>query len=297
MKKKLSDYIFRSYTKRKAKNIFMKVILSIGAIIAIIPLISIFAYVLKQGLPAINLQFFTEIPKPVGETGGGLANAIVGTLIIVGISVVIGIPWGISIGTFLAEFGQKSSLSKYIRFSADMLASIPSIIIGLFIYEVMVVSMKRFSALAGGLALGILMIPTIARSTEELLKMIPTHIREAGLALGLPRWKVITAIVLKGIRAPMITAIMLSIARASGETAPLLFTAFNNQFWHSGIDQPIASIPVQVYTYAISPYDDWHKQAWAGALVLVLMVFTMNILTRVLFSTLNSRTNRSGAKK
>ncbi|MEK6706533.1 MAG: phosphate ABC transporter permease PstA [Bdellovibrionota bacterium] len=284
MKHSFTDYIYRSYRKRKVINAVMYVLLSIAVTLAIIPLLSVFGYVIVQGMPALNLEFFTGLPKPVGEIGGGMANALVGTCTLVLIASVVGVPWGIAVGLYLSEYGKDGRLSSIVRFCADMLASIPSIIVGLFVYALVVLPMKRFSALAGGLALGLLMIPTVSRTTEELLKMVPNHIREAGLALGLPRWKVILWIVLKGSRGPITTGIMLSIARIAGETAPLLFTAFNNRFWQSGLDQPISSLPVQIYTYAISPYDDWHRQAWAGAFVLVLLVFMINIITRLIFA-------------
>jgi phosphate transport system permease protein len=228
-------------------------------------------------------DLFTQLPKPVGETGGGMANALIGTVGLVGLASIVSIPWGIGAGMFLSEYGSfKPKLSSSVRFFIDILASMPSILVGLFVYSVVVISMKRFSAIAGGVALGILMIPTIARSTEEFLKLVPSHIREAGLALGLPRWKVTLRIILKGSMGAISTGIVLAIARASGETAPLLFTAFNNRFWNRGLDQPIASLPVQIYTYAISPYDDWHRQAWGGALVLLAFVFLVNLFTRLL---------------
>ncbi len=287
MQRHFADYIFRSYRKRKAINALMCGLLVLAATLAIFPLFSVFGYVVAQGYSALNWEFFTAVPKPVGEIGGGMANALLGTCTLVALASLIGIPWGVSVALYLSEYGGKQGRGRFagvVRFSADMLSSIPSIIVGLFVYALVVITMRRFSAVAGGLALGILMIPTVCRTTEELLRMIPEHIREAGLALGLPRWKVILWIILKGSRGPITTGIMLSIARVSGETAPLLFTAFNNRFWQSGLDQPIASLPVQIYTYAISPYDDWHRQAWAGALLLVMLVFAMNLLTRVVFN-------------
>jgi phosphate transport system permease protein len=205
-------------------------------------------------------------------------------LTLVGIASLIGVPWGILTGVYLSEYGSRQKTGSLVRFSADMLSSIPSIIIGLFVYTIVVVPMKRFSAIAGGLALAFIMIPIIARSVEELLKLVPTHIREAGLALGLPRWKVILRVVLGGSLKAILTGIMLSVARVAGETAPLLFTAFGNQFWQAGLTQPVASLPVQVYNYAISPYEDWHQKAWAGALVLVFLVFMLNITTRLIIT-------------
>ena len=271
--------IERNYKRRKKINRFMHFLLVAASLGALLPLISVFLYVLVQGLPGLHFDFFTQLPKPVGEPGGGMGNAILGTATLTGIAAVIGIPWGIGAGLYLSEY-REGRLSQIVRFSTDMLGSIPSIIIGLFVYAVMVVPMKRFSALAGGLALGILMIPTVTRSVEELLKLVPLHVREAGLALGLPRWKVILYIVLKGSTKAITTGAMLAVARVAGETAPLLFTAFGNRFWQTRVDQPIAALPVQIYSYAISPYDDWHQQAWTGALVLVMLVFFMNILVR-----------------
>jgi phosphate transport system permease protein len=219
--------------------------------VALTPLISVFSYVVLRGFSSLNFAFFTELPKPVGEIGGGISNSVAGTAILVALSSVIGIPWGIIIGMYLSEYGQ-GKLGSVVRFSVDLLASVPSIIIGLFVYALVVMPMKRFSALAGGIALAILMIPTVARTTEEILKLVPVHIREAGLALGLPRWKVILRIVLRGSLGAITTGVMLSIARVSGETAPLLFTAFGNRFWHQGLDQPIASLPVR-FTITQSP--------------------------------------------
>ena len=280
MRRGTLDHISLSYGKRKIVNVLMCTLLVLAAVVALIPLLSVFSYVLSKGLPALDFSFFTKLPQPVGEVGGGMANAIVGTGILVGIACLIGIPWGLGIGIYLSEYG-RGKYADSVRFATDMLSSVPSIIIGLFVYTVVVLPMKRFSALAGGIALGILMVPTIARSSEELLKMVPQHIREAGLALGLPRWKVILRVVLRGAMGGIITGIMLAIGRVAGETAPLLFTAFGNRLWHHGLDQPIASLPVQIYTYAISPYDDWHRQAWAGALVLVFVVFITNVITRL----------------
>ncbi len=284
----LSQHMTRSYTRRKLTYRAMYALLALASLIAIIPLLSIFGYVLTRSLPGLNLAFFTHLPQPIGETNGGMANSILGTLSLILIASMIGVPWGVGVGLFLSEY-PPGKLSSVVRFSADLLTSVPSIIIGLFIYTLVVIPMRRFSLLAGGIALGIIMIPTVARSTEELLKRVPMHVREAGLALGLPRWKVILRIVLLGHSRAIATGIILAIARVSGETAPLLFTSFNNQFWQRGIDQPASSLPVQIYTYAISPYEDWHQQAWAGALILVLLVFFMNLVTRYILSPRGSR--------
>jgi phosphate transport system permease protein len=280
-RRRFADYVFRSYRRRKAVNALMAALLVVATLVALVPLVSVFVYVLRQGFPALDVNFFTKLSAPVGETGGGMANALAGTGTLILLAGAVGVPWGMAGGIYLAEYG-RGKTATLVRFSVDMLASIPSILIGLFVYALVVVPMKRFSAVAGGIALGILMIPTIARTTEELLKLVPVHIREAGLALGLPRWKVTLRIVLRGSMGAIITGVMLSVARVAGETAPLLFTAFNNRFWQSGLDQPIASVPVQIYNYAISPFDDWHRQAWAGALVLVLLVFALNIATRLI---------------
>jgi phosphate transport system permease protein len=269
--------------KRKWWNRFMCMMLGLATLIALYPLVSVFLYLFEKGWSALTWEFFTELPKPVGETGGGMANALWGTAVLVALASVVSIPWGIGAGMFLSEYGSfRPKVSAWVRFFIDILASTPSILVGLFVYSVVVIQMKRFSANAGGIALGILMIPTVARSTEEFLKLVPSHIREAGLALGLPRWKVTLQIILKGSMGAIATGIVLAIARASGETAPLLFTAFNNRFWNRGLDQPIASLPVQIYTYAISPYEDWHRQAWGGALVLLAFVFLVNLITRLL---------------
>lgn len=276
----LTQYIEKKYRQRRVINRIMCALLGLGAIVALIPLLSVFIYVILQGIPSLHLDFFTQLPRPQGEAGGGMANALAGTLVLIGISSLVGVPWGIATGLYLSEYGQ-GKLGHRVRFSVDLLSSIPSIILGLFVYTLVVIPMKSFSALAGGLALGILMIPTIARGVEELLKAVPLHIREAGLALGLPRWKVILRIILAGNSKGISSCIMLSLARIAGETAPLLFTALSNQYWPNRLDQPIASLPVQIYNYAISPYNDWHAQAWTGALVLVMLVFTLNFLTRV----------------
>ncbi len=279
----LTEHMTKKYQQRKITNRVMIGLLASASCIALIPLLSIFIYVLAQGLPGLNLNFFTQLPQPIGETGGGMANSIMGTLTLILTASLFGIVWGVGTGLFLSEY-PPGRLSNVVRFSADLLSSIPSIIIGLFVYTLIVIPMRRFSLLAGAVALGIIMIPTLARSTEELLRRVPVHVREAGLALGLPRWKVILRIVLLGNSRAISTGIILAIARVSGETAPLLFTSFNNQYWQRGIDQPTSSLPVQIYTYAISPYEDWHQQAWTGALILVSLVFMMNMMTRYLLS-------------
>lgn len=249
------------------------------AVLVLVPLFSIFIYVLTKGLKGISIEFFTGLPKPVGEPGGGMANAIAGTLTLIGLGSLFGLPVGIMSGVYLAEVG-KGKLASAIRFIADVLGGLPSITIGVFVYGLVVIAMKRFSAIAGGLALAIVMIPTVTRTTEELLRMVPGHLREASLALGVPEWRTSLFVVLKTAGPGILTGIMLAVARIAGETAPLLFTAFNNRYFSAAIDQPIASLPVQVLTYATSPYKDWQNQAWAGALVLVFIVVTLNLIAR-----------------
>jgi phosphate transport system permease protein len=223
----------------------------------------------------------------VGEEGGGMANAWVGSLIVVGMAAGIAVPWGILTGIYLSEYS-RGRFASVLRLMTDILGSIPSIITGLFVYSWIVVSMKRFSAYAGAVALAIIMVPMITRTTEEILKLLPNHIREAGLALGLPRWKVTLFIVLRGGMSGIFTGILLAMARAAGETAPLLLTAFGNRYWAQSLDQPIATLPVQIYQYAISPYEDWHRQAWAGAFVLVTFVLLFNLATRLVFQKPNA---------
>lgn len=267
--------------RRKWKSRIFTLLLGIAVAVAILPLASVLVYVIHQGFGALNLDFFTQLPKPVGEVGGGMVNAIFGSVLLIGLASFVGVPVGVATGIYLSEYAQ-GKLAKTLRFAIDNLTSIPSIITGLFAYALLVMPMKRFSAHAGGVALAVIMIPIVARTTEELLKLVPQHIREAGLALGIPRWKVILSVVVRGSLGGISTGIMLAVARAAGETAPLLFTAFNNQFAFRGLDQPVASLPVQIYTYAISPYEDWHQKAWAGSLVLVAFVLALNLFTRLI---------------
>jgi phosphate transport system permease protein len=253
---------------------------ALSALLVILPLILILAFLVYQGASAINLDFFTQLPKPVGEPGGGMANAIVGTLTLVGLASCLGLPLGILGGVYLAE-SRDRRLPWVIRFLADVLNGVPSIVIGIFAYTIIVLPMRRFSALAGGFALAVIMLPIVLRTTEELVRLVPGSLREAALALGIPEWKVMLRIVLPTARAGIITGVMVSIARIAGETAPLLFTAFGNRFWHHGLLQPIAALPLQIFSYAIAPYDDWHRQAWAGALVLIVLIFSSSLVTRI----------------
>lgn len=267
-------------TYRLFKSSAMYFFAVLSALIAIVPLILIFYHTISLGISAINWDFFTKLPKPVGETGGGLANAIVGTLILIGLGSSIGIPVGVGAGIYLSEYGNNKFAST-VRFLTDVLNGIPSIVTGVVAYSLIVLPMQHFSAYAGGVALGILMIPVIARTTEEMLKMVPQSYREAALALGIPHWKTTIRIVLRTALGGVVTGIMLSVARAAGETAPLLFTSLNNRFWQRGLDQPIASLTVFIYNYGVSPFDDWIAQAWAGALVLIIMIFVLSAIVRI----------------
>jgi phosphate transport system permease protein len=267
-------------TIRRLINRVMAGVTFLAAIAVICPLLLILAFLVYQGISAINLDFFTQLPKPVGEPGGGVANAIVGSLIMIGLAVGMGLPIGILGGVYLAE-SRDPRLPWGVRFLADVLNGIPSIVVGIFAYTVIVLPMRRFSALAGGFALGIIMMPIVLRTTEEMVRLVPNSLREAGLGLGLPRWKVTVRIVLPAARAGIITGVMVAIARIAGETAPLLFTALGNRFWHQGLDQPMAALPLQIYAYAIAPYEDWHRQAWAAALVLIVMVFGASLSARL----------------
>lgn len=252
----------------------------LATVLAVLPLFSVLYYVAVQGVPGLGAAFFTELPAPVGEAGGGMGNAILGSLTIVGIACAIGIPLGIMGGIYVAEFAGLR-LAHVVRFAADVLAGAPSIVIGIFVYSLMVLAMQRFSALAGGVALGLIMVPTVTRTTEELLRMVPTSLREASMALGVSRWRTTLKVVLRTAAPGIATGILLAVARVAGETAPLLFTSFNNRYWSAGLDQPTASLPVQIFTYAVSPYPDWQEQAWAGALVLVAVVFVLNLVARL----------------
>ena len=265
---------------RKIINSVMLTMCILAAVITIIPLLYIFFYTTQSGISSLNVDFFTQLPKPVGEEGGGMANAIVGSAILIGIGALIGIPVGILSGIYISEYS-KTFVSTIVKFITDVLSGVPSIIVGIFAYGVIVIPMQRFSALAGGFALGILMIPTITKITEEMLKLVPQSLREASLALGVSRWKTSLKIVLKTASSGIVTGVLLAIARAAGETAPLLFTSFGNSFWQTSLDEPMAALPLQIFVYAISPYDDWHRQAWAGAFVLIFLVFVVNLLVRI----------------
>lgn len=264
---------------RKAKSAFVSFLTFACAVLVIAPLGLVFYHLVKMGASSVNWAFFTNLPAPVGEIGGGMANAMTGSLVLLGLASLIGIPAGVLGGVYLAEYGSPR-VTWWIRFFGDILNGVPSIIWGIVVYALVVAPMKGFSAYAGGMALGLLMLPIIMRTTEEVLVLVPQAYREAALALGVARWKVIWHVVMKTALKGIVTGILLAMARVAGETAPLLFTAFGNQFWTHSFSQPIAALPLQIFTYAISPYDEWHRQAWAGALVLLSFTFLVNIAVR-----------------
>lgn len=265
---------------RKAVNGLMFGLCALSAAAAVVALVAILGYTLLKGASVLGWGFLTSLPRPVGEPGGGIANAFLGTHILVIQACLIGIPAGLLAGIFLAEFGGRR-LAGVVRFTADVLLGVPSIITGIFVYTV-VVRMGGFSALSGGIALAMIMMPVIARTAEESLRLVPSSLRDAGLALGIPRWRVIVSVVLPGAMPGLVTGIMLGIARVAGETAPLLFTAFGSRLWFQGLDQPTAALPLQIYVYAISPYADWQAQAWGAALLLVVMVLLTSIVARTM---------------
>jgi len=268
-----------SYWRRKIMSGFFTVLFSSSILIVLLPLLLIIGYLFFKGASSLNLNFFIHRPAPVGEAGGGMGNAIIGSLYVVGLASLIGIPVGLFGGIFLGEF-PNSKLSNVVRFVADVLNGTPSIVMGVFAYTVVVLPMKSFSALAGGFALGMMMIPTVLRTTDEILQTVPITIREASLALGVPYWRTVLSVVLRSAKSGIVTGILLAGARVLGETAPLLFTSFNNAFFSYSLSQPIATLPVQIFNYAISPYRDWHRQAWAGALLLVVGILLVNLVVR-----------------
>ena len=266
---------------RKAKNVFMQSLTCVCAVLVILPLLLVFFHLLSQGAGAINWAFFTQLPKPVGEIGGGMANSIAGTFILIALASLLGVPVGVLGGVFLSEYAHRR-LNWWIRFTADIINGVPSITWGMVVYALIVIPMKGFSTLAGGIVLGLMMIPLIMRTTEEVLQLVPGGYREAALALGIAQWRMIVQIVVRTATKGIVTGVLLALARVAGETAPLLFTAFGNAYWTHKLTEPIAALPLQIFSYAISPYDDWHRQAWAGALVLILLVSAINIGVRVL---------------
>lgn len=278
----------RTFAVRAARTVRRRSITSglmigltyLAAFLAMVPLVLILGYLVVKGAGAISLDFFTELPRPVGEAGGGMSNAIVGTLILVGIASVIGLPIGIGAGLYLAEY-RASRLATVVRFLADVLNGLPSIVLGIFAWQMLVRPFGRFSAIAGGVALGAMMIPFVTRTTEEMVRTVPASLREAALALGYPRWRVSLTIVLRTALAGIVTGALVAVARIAGETAPLLFTALGNNFWSTNLREPIAALPLQIFTYANTPYDEWRALAFAGALVLIAIILVISVVARL----------------
>ncbi|MFY9805240.1 MAG: phosphate ABC transporter permease PstA [Candidatus Acidiferrales bacterium] len=268
---------------RKSVNFVMLTLTGVAALGVVSVLFLILGYLVWNGGSSLNLNFFTQLPKPVGETGGGMANAIVGSLKLLFLAAIMGLPFGLLAGVYLAEFGGKT-FSFIVRYTTDLLNGVPSIVIGIFAYSLVVLPVKHFSTLAGGVALAIMVIPITVRSTEEFLRAVPGSMREAAMALGASQWKTIVTVVLPAASGGILTGMLLALARVAGETAPLLFTAFSNRYWSQGWGQPVASLPVMIYTYAIAPYDDWHRQAWAAGLVLLGLVLVSNLGARFILA-------------
>ncbi|HJV65706.1 MAG TPA: phosphate ABC transporter permease PstA [Geomonas sp.] len=271
--------MMRSVAFRKIKNHLATLLMLMATAAVLIPLGLIFFHIVKMGISSVSLDFFREIPKPPGEVGGGMANGMVGSLVMIGMASLIGLPVGVFGAIYLVEYGG-SKVSTAVRFAADVLSGTPSIITGLVAYSLLVVPMKGFSALAGSVALALIMIPIVLRTTEEQLKMVPGTLREASLALGVPFWRTSLKVTLRSAMSGVLTGILLAIARVAGETAPLLFTALGNQFWSKKVTEPMAAMPLQIFNFAISPYEDWHRLAWAGALMLVTVMFTLSLTAR-----------------
>lgn len=270
----------KSLLVRRAVNVAVTVACGAMVVLAVLPLGSLLWLVVSKGVAGLSLSFFTALPTPVGEPGGGVGNAILGTGMLVGLACVVGLPLGVGAGVFLAERGD-GPFGRAVRFTAEVFSGVPSIVVGIVAYGIVVLAMHRFSMVAGALALALLMIPALARSTEELVRLVPRSLREASLALGVPAWRTSLRVVLRTAAGGVLTAVLLAIARAAGETAPLLFTSLNNQYWNVRPDQPTASLTVQIFNYAISPYEDWHQKAWSAALVLLLLVGALNLLARL----------------
>ena len=268
---------------RKLLNHLWTLALIIATAIILLPLLLVVGHLFYQGFTYLNWDFFTQLPRPVGETGGGMKHALLGTCYLVGLSSVMALPIGLICGVYLSEFGT-DKIASYLRMAVDLLTGVPSIVIGIFAYTILVIPMKSFSALAGSVALALIIFPIVTRSTEEILRLTPSHITEAGLSLGIPRWKVIFFIIIPGNFSGLITGAVLAISRAAGETAPLLFTAFGNMYISYALHRPMASMPVQIYNYAISPYEDWRNQAWAASLSLILLVLGLNLTARLIFN-------------
>lgn len=269
----------RSLGRRRVVNTVMLGVMYVAALVAVLPLIFILWHLAREGASSLSLDFFTKMPKPVGEEGGGMANAIVGTLVLLGIASAIGLPIGIGAGLYLAE-QRGTRLANTVRFLSDVLNGLPSIVMGIFAWQFLVRPLGHFSAAAGGIALGAMMIPLVTRTTEEMIRLVPVSLREAALALGYTRWRTSLAIVLRTALPGIVTGALVAVARIAGETAPLLFTAFGNQFWSLSLDEPTSALPLQIFSYAISPYDDWHRLAWAGSMVLIGLVLVISLISR-----------------
>lgn len=269
----------RSLGRRRVMNALMLGVMYVAAFLAVLPLLFILWHLAREGAASLSVAFFTQMPRPVGEVGGGMANAIAGTLVLLGVAAAIGLPVGIGAGLYLAE-QRTTRLAVTVRFLADVLNGLPSIVMGIFAWQFLVRPLGHFSAAAGGIALGAMMIPLVTRTTEEMIRLVPVALREAALALGYTRWRTSLAIVLRTALPGIVTGALVAVARIAGETAPLLFTAFGNQFWSLALDQPISALPLQIFSYAISPFDEWHRLAWAGALVLIGLVLVISLVSR-----------------
>ena len=267
--------------RRRVMNVLMLGLTGVAAAVTVVPLLLIFFYLLRAGFSALNPAFFTEVPAPVGQTGGGIGNAILGTLELVLLAALLGLPVAIGAGVFLAEAGT-GKLAGVVRFIADVMNGIPSIVVGIFVWAWVVVAMGQFSLFAGSVALAVMLIPMVTRTTEEMIRLVPRELREGGLALGFTRWRTTVGIVLPAAKSGILTGVLVALARIAGETAPLLFTAFGNPYWSWRPDQPVAALPLQIFQYAIAPYDDWHRQAWAGSLVLIGLVLVVSLSARFL---------------
>ncbi|MBB5065578.1 phosphate ABC transporter permease PstA [Granulicella mallensis] len=267
--------------RRTVTDHFVTGLAILSTIVVLVPLVAILGYLIYKGASSLNFAFFTHIPAPVGEQGGGMSNAIVGSGVVLGLASLLGIPVGIGAGVYLAEYGQGRLLGNIIRFTADVLNGVPSIVMGMAAFALIVAKQQHYSAFAGGVALAIMMVPTITRTTEEMLATVPHAIREAALGLGIPKWRTVLSVSLRTASPGIITGCMLAFARVAGETAPLIFTAFGNEFWSFSLKEPIAALPLEIYKYAISPYDEWHRLAWGGALVLIAMIMVSVTLVRI----------------
>ena len=275
----VADRTMKTIGRRRVVNGIMTGIVGLAALVTALPLLFILFHLVKEGAAAVSPEFFTRMPRPPGEAGGGMANAMMGTLIVIGLACGIGLPIGIGAGLYLAEF-KGTSLANTVRFLADVLNGLPSIVLGIFAWQFLVKPLGHFSALAGGVALAAMMIPMITRTTEEMVRLVPTSLKEAAMALGYSRARTAMTVVLRTATAGIVTGVLVAVARIAGETAPLLFTAFGNQFWSLRLDQPIAALPLQIFVYANSPYDDWRRLAWAGSLVLIALVFIISVAAR-----------------